>query len=382
MAVTTDAEGTARVARHQRLRLQRVWVASTNYVLFWGFAFYLWGVGAIALSLWGMCMLIALVACCNACFVLLISTGYNRRFRDPSLTRVQLAVGTAFQLVIFLFSRTIFAQDLALLAFLLSMLFAAFRMGARKLAVQAIPSFMAFAAIMLWRHDFVGQTLRAAIPRAAIYALLLGWIIFFVGYVNRLRRSLSQRNRELRSAMARIEELAIRDELTGAFNRRYIHEALDKEMARSDRTGSTFSICMLDVDHFKRVNHTHGHQAGDDVLHEVVARVRQITRRLDQLGHYDSFDTIGRLGGEEFLMVLPATSLDGARTCAERIRRAIMDTPFKTHVGELSVTASFGVTEYNFTESAETLIRRADKALYRAKTSGRNRIEANYPGAH
>jgi diguanylate cyclase (GGDEF)-like protein len=175
--------------------------------------------------------------------------------------------------------------------------------------------------------------------------------------------------------MARIEEMAIKDELTGAYNRRFIHESLSKEMERSQHMDMPFSVCLLDVDHFKHINDSHGHLAGDAVLRGLVERIRSCIRRLDRMGHRDSLNLVARFGGEEFLILLPGTTMEGARVCAERVCGAIGESPFVTDAGELHVTISCGVAEYRVGETVEALVGRVDGALYKAKENGRDRVE-------
>jgi two-component system cell cycle response regulator len=165
----------------------------------------------------------------------------------------------------------------------------------------------------------------------------------------------------------RIRNLSIRDSLTDLFNHRHSIEIVATEFDRVGRYEGGVSVLMLDVDHFKKINDEHGHQAGDVVLKDC-ARVMR-----DQLR---SVDAIGRYGGEEFLAVLPHTTYEEARATAERLRRAIEGHVFRAGAKELRVTVSVGVACYpsEAVDSPVALIRQADQALYRAKQGGRNRV--------
>ncbi|HET7369915.1 MAG TPA: GGDEF domain-containing protein [Gammaproteobacteria bacterium] len=370
-------EDDAVVARRQRLRKQRLAMAIGDYLIFAGVAFYLFLTGEIALPLWGMLLYLAAIAAANLVFWILIATGRNLRFRDASLTRAQLLTGFAFQISMMAFARTVFAQDICILSFLLSLLFGGLQLNRRQIAAVSIPAFVIFVALMLWRYQVVDQMILSSIARAAIYALVFGGIAFFAGYISSLRSHLSARNKELREAMNRIGELANTDSLTGAFNRRYIEEALGNEIIRTRRTGSPFSVCLLDVDRFKNVNDSHGHLVGDEVLRGLVANISEAVRTLDRVGHRERTKSLGRFGGEEFLLILPTTTLEGARTCAERIREMVASTSVATDIGSLTVTVSGGVAEYQPGEKPEALLQRADKALYQAKEQGRNRINGS-----
>jgi diguanylate cyclase (GGDEF)-like protein len=152
------------------------------------------------------------------------------------------------------------------------------------------------------------------------------------------------------------------DFLTGLSNRRHIYTLLSHETERSKRYGQPFSVILFDVDHFKRINDTHGHLSGDQVLREISRLTAEKLRTVDD---------VGRWGGEEFLILLPETGLSGAHLLADRLRQVIATQTFGS-VG--AVTASFGVTEYQLNDSPESMLARADAALYSAKRAGRNRV--------
>jgi diguanylate cyclase (GGDEF)-like protein len=167
-----------------------------------------------------------------------------------------------------------------------------------------------------------------------------------------------------------IRALSRTDMLTGIANRRAIMELLDKEVARTQRHGPPFALVILDLDHFKRINDTWGHPTGDKVLQQTAAVLGGCIRQCD---------VVGRYGGEEFMILLPETTLEGARITIERCRARLADTLITTGSGEtIRVSASFGLVsnEANFSLAADALIKLADEALYRAKHGGRNRIEA------
>ncbi|HUS68196.1 MAG TPA: sensor domain-containing diguanylate cyclase [Kofleriaceae bacterium] len=171
---------------------------------------------------------------------------------------------------------------------------------------------------------------------------------------------------------ARLYELAMVDGLTGLFVRRYFDARLDEEVQRSLRFGTDFSVVMMDIDDFKRLNDTYGHPVGDRLLKGISETVRRSMRAVD---------TAARYGGEEFAMILPRTPMVEAYNQAERIRQAIADFRLQSEGQVLSVTASFGIS--SFPESgatgAEALVRLADRALYRAKRTGKNRVELFWP---
>jgi two-component system, cell cycle response regulator len=179
--------------------------------------------------------------------------------------------------------------------------------------------------------------------------------------IKRLQDELEEKNREL-------ERLSISDGLTGLFNHRHIHGLLYEEYERVARTKDCMSVAMFDLDRFKLVNDTFGHQAGDRVLIELADILRESARDIDRLGRY---------GGEEFIALLPETCIDDAAVFVERVRREVARRSFDVGRTEpLRMTLSAGVATYphELVDSLETLVRLADQALYAAKAAGRDRV--------
>ena len=175
---------------------------------------------------------------------------------------------------------------------------------------------------------------------------------------------------QLRSSFQVSLEMAVTDQLTGLYNRRYLASHLSAMFDRAYWTGRPLSVMVLDIDHFKHVNDTHGHDAGDRVLKEFADRIANSVRGIDLACRY---------GGEEFLIAMPDTDLAFASVVAERLRHEIASAKFNLNAGrdELNVTVSIGLssTENGPEEdSAQKLIKRADEALYEAKSAGRNRV--------
>jgi len=187
---------------------------------------------------------------------------------------------------------------------------------------------------------------------------------------HRINQELRETIRKLEEANAKIERLSITDPLTGCFNRGYFNKQFDVEYGRALRYRRPLSIVMCDIDHFKRVNDTYGHQAGDRVLQHFVAVIQQNLRAKG--------DWIARYGGEEFMVVLAETDAAAARAAAERLRAAIERSPIVEGEREIRITASFGVAslDHDATDglSPDRMLTTADEALYEAKKSGRNRV--------
>ena len=179
--------------------------------------------------------------------------------------------------------------------------------------------------------------------------------------IKRLQDEIEEKNREL-------ERLSISDGLTGLFNHRHIHQLLHEEFERADRIGERLSVAMFDLDRFKAVNDTHGHQAGDRVLEQLADILRESAREIDRIGRY---------GGEEFMVLLPGTSIEDAEVFVERVRHEVARRPFSIGKDEpLNMTLSAGIATYPHPaiNDPETLVRLADEALYAAKAAGRNRV--------
>ena len=177
--------------------------------------------------------------------------------------------------------------------------------------------------------------------------------------------------KSLKDAYEKIKTLSITDKLTGCYNRTYMDEYLFKEIRRAERYGNPISLVMADIDHFKRVNDTYGHPAGDLTLKNFVASMENGLRK--------DIDWMARYGGEEFLIVMPETDFESAMSSAERLRKSVSEdiTSFKGE--EIRITASFGVAGFVPSTTKEktpyeAIIDQADKALYQAKNEGRNRV--------
>ena len=181
----------------------------------------------------------------------------------------------------------------------------------------------------------------------------------------RLEESLKKANEEIR-------KLSIKDSLTGSYNRAFISQHLPKELKRAIRYNRPLSLIFCDIDHFKRINDTFGHNVGDQVLKELIRIISNAIRM--------NMDWIGRYGGEEFIVVLPETDIHGAYFIAERLRKKVEAMVVKTMGETISITASFGVSEFNHETGYEVcgyeeLINVADQYMYQAKNEGRNMVK-------
>ena len=300
-------------------------------------------------------------------FYLLIRSGLSRHFRDPSLTMAQMLTGVT----ITAFSYAISDQQrvLSLLVMEMLMLFGIFNLN-RQQVRQALGYTVSLLAITcsvmsLLRPQY--YPLKIEVGNFVLSAALLASIAALAGQLARLRGRLKKKARDLEDALQSIREMAIRDELTGAYNRRHMTELLDFFLKRQRRSGTRFAVVMIDLDHFKQVNDTHGHAIGDEVLKNFAACA---------LTTFRESDIVCRWGGEEFLVLLPDTRQSMATICAERLRTALAARPMSASVPALRLSFSGGITESTDRDQLCDLTQRADKALYAAKAAGRDQLIA------
>jgi diguanylate cyclase (GGDEF)-like protein len=180
-----------------------------------------------------------------------------------------------------------------------------------------------------------------------------------------MNREVMLRNEQLNKAYQELEEIARQDPLTKLSNRRDMVDRLDYERNRANRSGRPFCIAMADIDHFKKVNDTYGHDAGDTILEKVSELMTHTMRRQD---------IVSRWGGEEFLVLMPETDLEGSTTAMEKVRETIEETVFHHRDDDIRITITIGISQYSEQLGIDETIKHADLALYNGKTAGRNRI--------
>jgi diguanylate cyclase (GGDEF)-like protein len=364
--------GRASDDRAQRLRLRRFYMAAISYAMWFGLAILAWGTGLLDASgeVLGLCGLG--ITLTQLGFYWLLRSGRNLAFADPALTFPQIVAALCWSLLLLAFTSEL--RGMLLSGLMVSLLFGVFAFDRRQFIVLAVFAGVGYLGITLLERVLHPGRFPDAYYLLSSLVLVgaLVWTALFGAYVSQMRHKLTTRNEELRAALQRINELAQHDDLTGLHNRRFIMHVLDRLIARAARGDEPFSICIIDLDHFKRINDRFGHAAGDQVLVAFARLVETELRSMDFVAHnVDGGVSFGRYGGEEFILLLPATRLEGAMTCAERLRA-------KQAAARLEaapiVTLSAGIAEHRPGEDAEALLRRADRALYEAKYAGRNRV--------
>ncbi|MFO8033338.1 MAG: GGDEF domain-containing protein [Desulfohalobiaceae bacterium] len=351
----------------QKLRLQRFFMALASYIIFLGLTLFCYWQGYFLASWWVMLLFVVLILVLNLGLYLLFILELNLGFRDASLTLPQMLAA----ILVFMASLYFYTEEvrgaLLILCYVIFM-FGVLRLKVRQFAQLTVLVLVLYGLIIALLAYFEPQRVdfQLSLLYLVITALGLFWFSLMGGYISQLRSRLANTNDQLHAALEKIEELASVDHLTGVYNRRKMMQALEYEKRLADRMLGTFSILLLDLDHFKEVNDLYGHLAGDSVLQTFVQEISASLREVDLLARY---------GGEEFLVLLPRTELQQALQCAERLRQKTMHIAFPGMPKGFSLQISIGVAEYHLVESLESTLHRMDQALYLAKERGRNRVE-------
>jgi len=342
------------------------------YLLWAGIVWLGVATGQLNLSSQGALILLTGIAATNALFFGLARSAAGVDLAPAGVATAQCLFGigwaTAFMML------TVGGSQLSLGMFVCANLFALSQVRRQSFIALAAVAGVCYGVATLTRYGVAGTItdLRPELLNLVIFLGVMGWLTLFASYLDDLRQQLQDRNAELRQHIQKVVRIAERDHLTKSFNRHYIMDSLAREKGRADRSNTPVSVCIFDLDHFKAMNDEHGHLVGDRVLKSFAKRVRGELRAMDMANPSEHRRSFGRFGGEEFIAILPGTSLTGAGACGERIRAAVADRPFDD---VYEVTVSVGVAEYQRGETVPELLARADEALYRAKAQGRNRVE-------
>ena len=303
----------------------------------------------------------------TALFALLVRMGLHRRMGGARFTTAQLL--SACSLMMATAAALPQIGVLLLLTLVIALATAALQLPLKNvLVVSGVIAASALALMLTTRARF-------GLPLGDVWLGLLGGLWFAVvlakvAAINligaQMRSALSASNARLEAALAQVRELSERDDLTGLQNRRSILALLAEERARFARGGLAFGVAILDIDHFKRVNDRLGHAMGDEVLRTFAKLVASRLRGTDRIARY---------GGEEFLLLLTNTpDAASAELAVERLRSAVQDHPWPEVAADLAVTCSIGLTMSRAGEGVAEMLERADAALYRAKSDGRNAV--------
>jgi len=308
---------------------------------------------------------IALAVLAGACYGLL-RTGHGARFSDAAFVSGQLVA--AYLLLAWLTFRTDAAPAVMPALYLLALLYGALQLDRTRLVVVGAIALVTHGTALFLLIDHGHKIdLAAAWTQFGALALAFAWLIYAAGVVLRLRARLAQAHRRLHDLAEQARERESRDALTGAYNRSYLIDALEREIARAERIGKALSIARVDLDRLGAVNETHGHAAGDIALKRFTQAAAGALRDVDVLGRY---------GGKEFLILMPDTDLGGAVIAAERVRSAVARELLPEVEGRRHLSCTIGVAEHRKGENTRLVLARAEAHLNLGKAGGRDRVVA------
>ena len=344
---------------NQTLRIKRFLMAFGSYVMWSTLAVFLHFQDQTRMTLNVLVISLSGILAVNILIYAIIRTGLNKQFKDPSLTLFQMVMATFLTMVVVYYADSF--RSVVLLIYLVVFMFGLFRLKIWQFLFLAVFAVVNYAAVILLLYKIHPESINTKIDvlNIVVLAVVLPWFSLVGGYITKLRTQVSK-------ALSTIEQLAIIDDLTQVFNRRQMYKILNDQKALGDRGIHPFSICIFDLDYFKIVNDTYGHSAGDIVLKTVAQEAQKNLRDIDHIARY---------GGEEFILILTNLETREAMVCAERIREMVKELVFENMTEKFRITISVGVTEYQSGEFIQDAINRADKALYRAKANGRDRVE-------
>jgi len=344
---------------NQSLRLKRFFMALGSYLMWFAICVLFYVQGQMARGTIQILFTASLgIFACNILIYALIRSGLNKKFKDPSLTLLQMIIATFWVMVIAYYADTM--RPLVLLTYLVVFIFGLFRLTVWQFLFLSAFAVVNYSLVLLILNKMNPELVNTVdFLSVVVLAVVLPWFSLVGGYITKLRSQVSR-------ALATMEKLAIIDDLTQVFNRRQMFKILENQKALVDRGIHPFSICIFDLDHFKKVNDTFGHVAGDNVLKTVAQETQKNLRNIDHLARY---------GGEEFILILTNVEKAQAMIFADRIRKLVKRIVFENMPADFKMTISVGVTEYKAGEDIQQAINRADAALYRAKENGRDRVE-------
>jgi diguanylate cyclase (GGDEF)-like protein len=294
----------------------------------------------------------------------IVRSGLNRRFADPTLAMPQTIMAQSLIGASYAATGPVHGATVIMLA--LVMVFGMFSLRPASVRIASIYTVTLMGVVMYWCAELQPRhyPARQELFNFALTAIVMLAISQLSGQLSDMRTRLKTQKIALEQALSHIKEMAARDELTGLPNRRRMMTLLQEHATRHARGGLRFFVCIIDLDHFKSINDTYGHAAGDAVLRAFATQAQAVLR---------STDMIGRWGGEEFLLLLPESPPGDPTLGVARLRDSLASVPASPALYDLRVRFSAGFARYEDGEPIDQAIERADRALYAAKSAGRNR---------
>jgi len=349
----------------QRLRLKAWWFATCCYGAYAGLAFVQVALGLS--PLWPTVGLFVTVLLTSAAFYVALRSGWNLRFkRDPALSLGQLVVGMLY--FYWMYALAGLASGAVIIITASHIAYSMFGMNVAQVRRLVLISLFALGVTILLCSWLAPERFpwRVQIVTYLYACIVVPLIARLATQVSSLHERLRAQRSELKVALAKVQELAIWDDLTQVHNRRHLMEQMQAEFRKLARKPAPLCVALLDIDLFKSVNDRYGHAAGDEVLRRFAASAKAIVRNTDLLG---------RWGGEEFMVMFPDTPTPQAEVALQRLRGHLSRLGLDDIAAGLKITFSAGLVEVATEETLEAAIERADQAMYRAKTGGRNRTE-------
>lgn len=358
MAATRD------IAKEQKSRIYRVATLGVGIFIHLMVCWTVFSIGFMNIGLMGLVGLSSLAVAGFLFLALLIGIEWNLNLEDPDMAVPQMIWALT---VIIITSH--FAVELKAVVLLSGL--AMVIMGANRLS-RSQQVLVAGYGLFLYMVSVAYLTNVAGLGWVTEIVLIIAFslVLVFGPALYHFERSMidnamTDKNEELGKALEQIREMAVRDELTGVYNRRHLMDVLGHEKAMADRTSYTFSVCYVDLDYFKKVNDRFGHSTGDDVLKNFCRVAEGVIREVD---------CVARIGGEEFILLFAGTNQHDAIRGAERLADGLRDMHVTWVEPQYRITASVGIAEYREGDTIQQTIDRADRALYDAKRTGRNKV--------
>lgn len=313
---------------------------------------------------WVAAWALGAIGCAVGAFAL-IRSGWSLRYADPALTVAQMATSLTFGALAYPMAGPL--RYLVLPILMLVLVFGMFQLRRGEALALSLGALGLLGAAMVFTQQVWPANTDPAteLGHFMVAVVCLPGVGILAGRLSRIRHRLVEQRERLNRALARIEELATRDALTGLYNRRHGENLLQQALQRRRRSGTSFAVALIDLDHFKAVNDRHGHAVGDAVLRAFAEAAQSTLRRTD---------TLARWGGEEFLLLLDDADAQSATIALQRMQIAVEQAAVEAAGQALSFSFSAGLAVHAEGEPELLLLDRADRALYQAKAGGRNRV--------
>jgi diguanylate cyclase len=298
-------------------------------------------------------------------FTIMLRTGLNKRYADPSLTVAQIIWSTLFLLTIaYLLNES---RGLILMMYFGILSFGYFQLKFREFLSIALFAILGYASIMIYIFSYEPGRIdvKLELIQWMIFSSTITVMLYTGSAIHHLRGRAKKQYTDLQEALELNKKLAITDELTGLYIRRYFMEKLAQQKALSERDDSDFVLCFCDLDHFKQINDTFGHHTGDIVLQKFSEILTSSIREIDYAA---------RFGGEEFVCLLVNTDIENAIKVTERIRESMANFNFSDIAPSLHATVSIGLSNFKEFNTIQETLMSADNRMYLAKQLGRNKV--------